>query len=71
MHVPGDGSSHSEQGHLTVFVNNPTDKLRLLLESKVPSTKENLGEKNLHFSGLLSPPTDILKGSCHPDPVHP
>lgn len=28
-----------------MFLNNPTDKLRILLGSKVHSTKENLGEK--------------------------
>ena len=71
MHVPGDASSNSERGHLAVFVKNPIDKLRILLGSKVPSTKENLGENILCFSGLLSPPTDVLKGSFHPDPVHP
>ena len=54
-----------------MFLNNPTDKLRILLGSKVHSTKENLGEKILRFSEVLSPPTDVLKESCHPDPVHP
>lgn len=37
--------SNSEPDHLTLFVNKSVDKLRILLGSKVPSTKENLEKK--------------------------